>query len=441
MKKHWIANLLLLLTVNILIKPLWIFGIDRNVQNIAGTEQYGIYFATFNFTVLLYILLDMGIANYNARTIALKPDLLPIYWGNMLFLKALLAIVYILACTLGAWWLQYSPFQTQLLVYLAANQILIAYISYFRSNFQGLHHFRTDTWLSVLDRVSAILLCGILLYVSTKDNPINVLQYARLQTISYFLTALVAYYSLKRIIAAELPQNNAAQLKKTLAEYTTWGITQLELLRQIVRQTLPFALMVLLMSIYTRIDAVLLAKLLPDGAHQAGIYASAYRLLDALTMIGSLAATQLLPLFTRLYKQPTQLKPILKLSSFLALGGSLAVAAICWHYQQPIMNTLYRDATPYYAQVFAWLMWSFVPISTTYIFGTLLTAKGNMRLINWIVLAGMLLNLSLNCWLIPTYKALGAAWATLGAQTLIAIAFVMGNLLETKSLNTTTKTV
>jgi len=46
---------------------------------------------------------------------------------------------------------------------------------------------------------------------------------------------------------------------------------------------MPFALLVLLMSFYNRIDPVLIERLLPAplGEEQSGVYAQAFRLLDA----------------------------------------------------------------------------------------------------------------------------------------------------------------
>ena len=63
----------------------------------------------------------------------------------------------------------------------------------------------------------------------------------------------------------------------------------------------------------------------------------------------------------------------------------------------------------------------FVAIATTYIFGTLLTANGNLRVLNQIAIGGMLLNLVLNFILIPKYEALGSAYASLITQFLIIL--------------------
>ena len=59
--KPYYRSLSLLIGLNLLVKPLWILGIDRPVQNIVGHEAYGTYFALFNLTLILNILLDMGI--------------------------------------------------------------------------------------------------------------------------------------------------------------------------------------------------------------------------------------------------------------------------------------------------------------------------------------------------------------------------------------------
>ena len=67
MQKKFITNLAFLLFLNILIKPFWLLGIDRSVQNATGADVYGAYYALFNFSFLFNILLDMGITNFNNR--------------------------------------------------------------------------------------------------------------------------------------------------------------------------------------------------------------------------------------------------------------------------------------------------------------------------------------------------------------------------------------
>ena len=46
------SSLLLLIVLNAIIKPFWIFGIDRQVQNITGTAEYGTYFSLLNLSIV-----------------------------------------------------------------------------------------------------------------------------------------------------------------------------------------------------------------------------------------------------------------------------------------------------------------------------------------------------------------------------------------------------
>ena len=70
-------------------------------------------------------------------------------------------------------------------------------------------------------------------------------------------------------------------------------------------------------------------------------------------------------------------------------------------------------------------MLNFLPMSSIYVFGTLLTAKGSLKILNLIAFGGMAMNVSLNFFLIPKYGALGATAATLATQLFAALAHIL----------------
>ena len=75
-----------------------------------------------------------------------------------------------------------------------------------------------------------------------------------------------------------------------------------------------------------------------------------------------------------------------------------------------------------YVPVFRVLIFGFIPISLTYIFGTLLTAGGYLRQLNLFAATTLVLNVVVNLLLIPRLGAVGSAWASLTAQTFMALA-------------------
>ena len=79
MQRDFLFNILLLVLINVLIKPFFIFGIDLNVQNQAAAGAYGLYFALLNWTFLFQILNDFGLQNFNSRLVSQHPQLVDKY--------------------------------------------------------------------------------------------------------------------------------------------------------------------------------------------------------------------------------------------------------------------------------------------------------------------------------------------------------------------------
>lgn len=408
MKRKFVTNLFLLLFLNLLIKPFWIFGIDRTVQNVVGAESYGLYFSLLNFSMILNILLDLGITNFNNRNIAQHSHLLQKYLNNIIGLKFLLAVGYAAVCLILATIIGYNQVQFHLLLFLIFNQFLISFTFYLRSNISGLHLFRTDSLLSVLDRSLMILFCGVLLFTNWFGGYFSISWFVYAQSAAYLLAALVTFFTVLHYA------------KSIRIQY------DLRYIRLILKQSYPFALLILLMSVYNRIDSVLLERLLPDpvGKMQAGIYAQAFRLLDAFAMFGALFAGLLLPMFARMIKKRDDLVQLVQLAYLLIIVPAILVGVAANFYGYEIMELLYQEHIEQSAPILGILMAGFIGIATTYIFGTLLTANGNLKQLNGMAFGGMLINIVLNLVLIQQMQALGAAYAALTTQILTAAAQV-----------------
>ncbi len=175
------------------------------------------------------------------------------------------------------------------------------------------------------------------------------------------------------------------------------------------------------MFIYNRIDSVMIERMLENGAVQAGIYAQGFRYLDAVNMFALLFAGILLPVYARLIKQKKNVFKMVELPFRILLSVSLLAGITCYFNANTIMEWVYVSHIVESSESFSILILSFIPISMTYIFGTLLTANGNLKYLNWMAIFGVLLNVVLNIVLIPKLMSYGAATATLITQSLTAI--------------------
>jgi len=364
MKREFLLNILFLLSINLLIKPFYIFGIDRTVQNRVGLEDYGLYATLFSFTFLMHIINDFGLQNFNNRNIAQYNQLLPKYFPNMLVLKLGLGLIYTCLTILVALILGYGTRQFSVLGFFILNQILLSAILFFRSNISGLGFYRTDSLLTILDRCLLIIICSVLLFTNFAPQPFQIEWFIYAQTVSLIVTAFTAFI----IIYKKLP---AFQLKFNPA-----------FLLLILKKSYPFALAIFLMTVYTRIDFVMIERLFVDGEKEAGIYASAYRLLDAVNVLGGLFAGLLLPMSAKLLKEKKSIRPIMRLSLQMLMCGAITLAIATCFFRKEIMFLLYEDASIYSANVLGVLILNFIIMSGGYIYGTLLTANNSLAKMN-----------------------------------------------------------
>lgn len=416
MQKKFLSNLGLLLLVNLLIKPFWILGIDRNVQNLVGHQEYGFYSAVLNLSFLFNILLDFGITTFNNRNIAQNEHLLSKHLSGIVLLRFVLAAVYMVVLMSVGAIIGYDAHQLSILALVGINQFLLSFLLYLRSNISGLLMFTAESLLSVLDRVVMIVIVGIMLI----SDPLRV----RFR-IEWFIYVQTLAYLIANAVAAVLV------LGKARIRRLNWNPL---FFRVILRHSLPFALLTILMATYNRIDPVLIERLLPEplGDQEAGIYATAFRLLDALNMIPYLFSILLLPLFASRLKKKESVVPLVKTSFSLLFVFAVLVAATALLYARPLMALLYPqdaiESTQAFIDrlnastfIFTLLMLGFIAISTSYVFGTLLTANGNLWALNLMAFLSVVINVTLNLWLIPLIKAQGAAIASLSSQTMAAL--------------------
>jgi len=394
-------NLLLLLFLNLLVKPFWILGIDRTIQNEVGTEVYGMFFSLLNFSWLFTIFLDFGINNFNNREISRHGQMLRSYLSKIIGLKLFLGAIYLIISISIAFIIGYDKIQIELLLLILFNQFLHFFNLYLRSNISGLQLFKQDSLISVSDRFFLILICSILLWGNVVSGSFQIEWLVYAQSFSYLLTSILASIFIIR-------KTGLIPIRINMSYFSV-----------ILKNSYPYALLSLLMVIYYRIDSVMLERLLPDGLKQAGIYAQSYRLLDTFSMFPFLFSTLLLPMFSRMLAKNESVSSLSKFSFSLVIIPIIGLVIPCIAFAEEILELLYHDVPSNSPTVFRILMLSLVFISGSYIFGTLLTADSKLKFLNKWALISVFLNISLNIILIQEYKAIGCAVASLATQALM----------------------
>jgi O-antigen/teichoic acid export membrane protein len=281
-------------------------------------------------------------------------------------------------------------------------QTINSFNQYLRSNLAALHLFKLDGFLAVADRLLVIIVCGAWLTIPAYSQYLTIENFAMVQLGGVALTLIIA-------LTANLTKLESAKLE------------QVESIKQIIRSSLPFALLITLMAIFTRIDAVMIGQILGDS--ETDRYAMCYRLLDAANMMAALFSGMLLPMFARIITKNNEIRELSGLAAKVLVLPALLGALILAPHAEYVLTVMFPNKTELLSpNTFIALLFSFIASASVFVFGTLLTAKQDLKSLNRYAGIAAVANIVLNLLLIPSRGIEGAAFATLITQGLFATA-------------------
>ena len=391
--------LVILIFVNLLIKPLYIFGIETQAQNLLGPNTWGLYFGLLNFCFLFQIILDPGIHNQNTKWVAENRADLSTRIGETIILKLWMGIIFLVMLAGIGSWIGYPSSYYQILGMIGLNFFLSSFYVFIKSHFPAMGDYAKESFYSILDKALLIIILGVQIYV-LKD--LSLYSFILSITAANVIAIIIAFTRLRKISKI----NFQFRIRNAMG---------------ILRQSFGFALVGLFMSLFNRMDGVMLQRMVEDDSYSSGVYAAGYRILDASNMFALLFASLLLPMFAYKLSVKDEVGKLAFQASQIMLVLVSLVALTGYFYAEDIMNFLYTDYTQEYADSFRILILSFIGVGFSYVYGTLITATGKLFIFNLILFAGICINWYLNYLWIPIETCIGAAKASLITQVAVML--------------------
>jgi O-antigen/teichoic acid export membrane protein len=396
------SSLTLLLVLNAIIKPIWIFGIDRQVQNITGVAEYGTYFSLLNLSIVFGFLLDWGLTNFINRELAARRADLSEQLSSFLLVKFLFAIIYAMVTVAVA--LMWGVRRWDILVGVIIVQFLTFLFVFFRGTVTANQWFATDAWLSVLDKTLMILICSFLILWPSSFGQMS---------IQKFLLAQIASTTVAVLIVTIILISRGIVFARPRLRFFS---------RTFLFSALPFAITVFLMSVHVRLDGFLLERIHHNGAHEAGIYAAAYRLLDVSNTVGYLIASFFMPFVARLWSEGKPLQGTVIQTRHLQVMFATTVVVITVMLAPWLQRILYHRDDLYGARVLRWCLPALVGYALVQVYGTVMTATGSIVAFCYLNVSAVVVNVILNVVLIPAYGAFGCCISALCSQLVLGFA-------------------
>ena len=372
------------------------------VQDQVGHADWGLYAALLSFGFLFITLSDLGINQYATKMLAGDPGLMRSYFPNLLSFKFFLTLLYPVIMGVLAWSLGYPEQHIYFLVLLCLVHSGGQLMNFFRANFQAMQRFSLDGFLSIFDRI-ILLLITIYLFYTQLD--ISRFIYARVVTV---ILAVIVFYGL-------------------IIRMYGWFKPKLDipLVRNIITYSLSLALMTVLYSIHDKVDQVMLERL--AGEKENGLYAGAYRWLEAFSMYMWTVLPIFFARFAFYVKDLKEQEKLLHKGQIITSLPLTLVSIFVWFYGEKLLFLFDQSSPEEIAVMTQCLQAVFVALwlnGNFAIFSTLLTATGHENAVNVFAGISIVVNIGLNWYFIPIHGAIASAWTTVISYLILSICYI-----------------
>jgi len=384
------------------VKPGWVV-VENVVQDRLGHATFGLVTALTSLTTIVAVLADLGLTHFSVQRLASEPNFMNDYFPTLLPLRgglSVLALALMLGVGVG---LGYESSQLAVLAVVGVSLLFTQYAQFLRGTLQASQRFNTDAVLSVLEK--ALLLA---LVVACLPMGLTLERYVWARVVAAGFTALLLYGLMTRLFG------------RVRYRYR-WGQA-----RELLRQSMPFALITVLYGVNERVDMVMLERLASPA--EAGYYAGAYRWVDAVMMY----VWTVLPLFFAKFAAASsnraEQRELLWFGQRVVTVPLLLVVAFVLFRGDKLFWQLGRS-TPAELTRMTWcvkILFVNVLVHAFFaLYASLLNSTGQVRLVSRLVVVSIGLNLTLNVLTLPRYGAVAAAWNTLACAAVVSTGYLI----------------
>jgi len=368
-----------------------------------GAEGFGTLSFAIAFTGIFGLFADLGLKTLIVREVARDKSLASKYLGNVVIIKIILAFLMFALTAITINFLGYSQQIINLVYLIAVSVIMFAFTQMFYSIFQSYEKMEYQSIGIILN--SALLLLGALFLIFFGYSVVG---FAYL----YFIvsTIVLVYSSFICTWKFVLPTIEV--------DWTFWKF--------LLKESLPFAITGISITIYLYIDTILLSML--KGQEVVGWYNASYRLIMALLFIPVYINTSIFPFMSKSYitsKKSLKIsfEKLLKLMIFIGIPIGIGTVLIA----NKVILLIYGNQFLKSVIILQILIWSLVLIFVRSPFERFFESVNKQAVVSKIAIIGVIFNIIANLILIPKYSYLGAGVVTVLTDIMILFFLVIAS--------------
>lgn len=366
---------------------------------VLGADEFGDYGTAASLAVILGLLVSMGLSPYLVREFVQRPGDAPRLMDAANKLKVGASFLMMGALVLlGHFILRYPSDLLLAAAFLGLAQAIAGYAENLVGHFQAIE--RMHVWTQASSAVGLVAgVAGIVLIVATEN-------------LAWFCAAAALGQ------AAGLAWLHFRGPGRPSGVRADW-----EDVRELLFAAAPFAAAFLVMTMYYRLDILILREL--RTRPEVGIYTAATKFAEIVTsvILGAVAAAY--PPVSRAARRLNggERWAGTRLVEFVILSAVPASAAL-WLIRSEAVRLVFSAEYGDAAAVLGLLAISFPALGINLLAGYLLAATDRMRTFLLVYFGGLVLNVVVNLWLVPSLGPTGAATARIVGELAMALAFM-----------------
>ncbi len=379
------------------------FAVGILVVRYLGPEDYGVLSYARGFVALFVPLVGLGLQDIVVRELA-KGDQSPAQVLGTAFALQLPAALVGFALAIGTGILSEGTGLTRLLIIMLATQLLFHPLDVLNYWFISQTESKYRVWAQ-----NGALFGGAAMKVALVLGKLSVIGFAA----ATLAEVVFSYAALLGLARGRAPSVRSWRICARMA-------------KRLVRDAWPLFLSGLAITVYMRVDTLMLGKMV--GVKELGLYSAAVRLSELWYFVPVSIATSVFPAIVRASATLDQavfdrrMQTFYDLMAVIGYGVALPVSILSPWLVPLLLGTEYAGAE----RVLSVHTWALVFVALGVARSRWLVAEDLVRYSMYATGVGVLVNLGLNLVLIPRYGAYGAAWATLASQ---AISSCLSSLL------------
>jgi len=360
-----------------------------------GSVNYGIFTFALAFVFMFEIFTDFGLRGLSQRTVARDKRLSTKYFGNILVWKLVLSAIIFVVLVLSINVLKSSP-ETRFAVYiLGFATILKSFKWTCRSFFRAFERFDLDSLTMCIERLALLVVGAIVLLRGG-----GLIPFASVFVVVRVFDLVLTFVILNWKVVKILPQFDINFLKKLQIE------------------ALPFGFFSIIIILYSYVDTVMLSFLRTDA--DVGWYNAAYKIYEGLTVFPAIICGVIYPRLSQLFISNKKAHFILSSRAakyMFIISFPLLICGIIL--SSNIINTLFGKEFQNSIVALQILSLGIVFVFQIWLFHTILNSIDKQKLVMYIGLVGLVVNIILNFLLIPKYSFKGAAATTVLSESVV----------------------